>query len=136
MAAFTWPVRVYYEDTDSGGMVYHANHLRYFERARTELLRSLGFEQDVLRDEFGIVFVVHSLEIRYLKPVGFNSQLQIMTRITGHRRASLVFDQRILSDDMQQTYCLATVRVACVDAHSQAPRAIPEAMNAEMFHAR
>lgn len=136
MTSFTWPVRVYYEDTDSGGMVYHANHLRFFERARTEWLRSLGFQQDVMRAELGVVFVVHSLDIRYRKPIAFNSLLQIMTRVTDHRRASLTFDQRILSENMKQTHCQATVRVACVDTSTQAPRAIPDALNAELIHAR
>lgn len=135
MKAFTWPVRVYYEDTDSGGMVYHANHLRYFERARTEWLRSHGLEQDVLRDVFGIVFVVHSLEIRYLKPMRFNSLLQDMTQVSSFRRASMIFDQRILSEAMNQTHCKATVKVACIDTHTQAPRALPNALNAEIVHA-
>jgi len=128
VTAFIWPVRVYYEDTDSGGVVYHANHLRFFERARTEWLRSKGFEQDGLREQHRLLFTVHSLDIRYLKPVRFNDLLQVSTRVDTPRRASLVFDQRILTEDMQATFCRAMVRVACVDSCTHAPRPIPDAL--------
>ncbi|MBN8772080.1 MAG: YbgC/FadM family acyl-CoA thioesterase, partial [Thiobacillus sp.] len=73
--AFVWPVRVYWEDTDAGGVVYYANYLKFMERARSEWLRAFGFEQDVLRDEPGIVFVVRRVEIDYLSPARFNEQL-------------------------------------------------------------
>jgi len=135
VAAFTWPVRVYFEDTDSGGMVYHANHLRYFERARTEWLRSMGFEQDVLREKLGVLFVVHSMNLRYIKPIRFNSLVHVITRLDEHRRASLLLEQAIVSEDNNQTYCLATARIACVDANDHSPRALPDALNAEMLHA-
>ncbi|MCC5811090.1 MAG: tol-pal system-associated acyl-CoA thioesterase [Ectothiorhodospiraceae bacterium] len=136
MTAFVWPVRVYYEDTDSGGMVYHANHLRFFERARTEWLRTLGVEQDRMRWELGLVFVVHSLNVRYLKPAAFNSMLHVVTRVARHRAASLTFDQQIQSEDGATTYCEATVTVACIDAERQTPRPIPKALIAEIVHAR
>ena len=72
---FLWPIRVYYEDTDSGGVVYYANYLKFMERARTEMLRSLGFEQDQLIEDLGIIFVVHSLSVQYKKPAIFNDEL-------------------------------------------------------------
>ena len=74
---FNWPVRVYYEDTDAGGVVFYANYLRFMERARSEWLRSCGFEQDQVRDEYNIVFAVRSVDIKYLKPARFNDQLNV-----------------------------------------------------------
>ena len=75
---FTWPVRVYYEDTDAGGVVYHANYLNFMERARTEWLRALGFEQTDLRDNLQILIVIHSLQITFKKPAKFNDLLQLL----------------------------------------------------------
>ena len=74
---FVWPVRVYYEDTDTGGVVYYANYLRFMERARTEWLRSLGFEQDALAREAGVIFAVRSAALEYLRPARFNDLLQV-----------------------------------------------------------
>ncbi len=134
MSTFYWPIRVYYEDTDSGGMVYHASHLRFFERARTEWLRDLGLEQDVLRQELGIAFVVHSINVLYRRPARFNALLQVATRVLRRRRASLTFDQRILGDD-NELICEATVTVACVDVATGSPKAVPDALTAECIHA-
>jgi len=72
---FHWPIRVYYEDTDSGGVVYHANYLNYMERARTEWLRNLGFEQDILLQQYGLIFAVRAIDIDYIKPAQFNNEL-------------------------------------------------------------
>lgn len=83
---FHWPVRVYYEDTDSGGVVYYANYLKFMERARTEWLRSLGFEQDVLNAQHGIIFAVRSVTVEYLRPARFNDLLSVGVRL-GERRA-------------------------------------------------
>ncbi len=95
---FSWPVRVYYEDTDSGGVVYYANYLKFMERARTELLRSLGFQQDQLQRELGIVFAVHSANIQYRKPARFNDRLNVITCITALGKASICFKQSIYLD--------------------------------------
>lgn len=132
---FQLPVRVYYEDTDSGGVVYHANHLRFFERARTEWLRSIGFEQDALLRDRRLVFAVHSMDIRYLKPIRFNAMLTVTSEIKRIGRSSLDFDQRILCDRLQTSYCLATVRVVCVNADTFGPCALPEDITAEIAHA-
>ncbi len=78
---FIWPVRVYYEDTDSGGVVYHSNYLNFMEWARTEWLRALGLEQDEIINKYGIVFVVSSLSINYLKPALFNDALQVRSSV-------------------------------------------------------
>ena len=79
LPGFQWPVRVYYEDTDSGGVVYYANYLRFMERARTEWMRELGFEQDVLIREEGVIFAVRSAKVDYLRPALFNDELNVVT---------------------------------------------------------
>jgi acyl-CoA thioester hydrolase len=110
VAEFHWQVRVYYEDTDSGGVVYYANYLRFLERARTEWMRALGFEQDELSRDEGLLFAVRSASVDYLRPARFNDLLTVSVRVVERRRASLVFD----------------IRIACLDAESLAPRPIPE----------
>jgi len=123
---FLWPLRVYYEDTDSGGVVYYANYLKFMERARTEFLRSLGFEQDKLKQEQGVIFAVHSLSAQYKKPAVFNDELQVITKITALGKASLTFEHSItrLSDDM--LLCDAEVKVACLHATEFSPEAMPQ----------
>ncbi|MGB3917898.1 MAG: tol-pal system-associated acyl-CoA thioesterase [Thiothrix litoralis] len=115
--AFVLPVRVYYEDTDAGGVVYHANYLKFMERARTEWLRTLGFEQDTLAQELNIVFVVGSLDIQYRKPARFNDTLNITASISNLGRASMVFKQSIWRDSSNNSPELlttASVKVVCV----------------------
>lgn len=114
---FTLPVRVYYEDTDAGGVVYHANYLRFMERARTEWLRQLGFEQDKLAQEAGIVFVVAGLDIQYRKPARFNDALRVTASINKIGRASIIFDQKIYrldADNPSELLTTASVKVVCV----------------------
>lgn len=120
---FSWPVRVYYEDTDLAGVVYYANYLRFMERARTEWLRSIGIEQDVARDELGVVFVVVSCEIHYHEPARFNDLLEVTVTISDVRRASLAFEQKVCRG--AAVLCTATLRAACVDAATMRPRALP-----------
>jgi len=130
---FLWPVRVYYEDTDSGGVVYYANYLRFMERARTEYLRSLGFEQDVLARDEGIIFAVRSVSAEYHKPARFNDLLEVSAEITDLGKASVNFAQRVRrAGDEAVTLCAATVRIACLDAASLRPRAIPASMLGEL----
>ena len=97
MNGFGWPVRVYYEDTDAGGVVYYANYLRFLERARTEWLRALGFEQDALARDAGVIFAVRRVEVDYLKPARFNDALTVHARIAERGRASLVFAQEVIA---------------------------------------
>ncbi len=94
---FSWSVRVYYEDTDSGGVVYYANYLKFMERARTELLRSIGFEQDKIQQELGVLFAVSSASIQYKKPARFNDELDVITSISILGKASIHFKQVIMS---------------------------------------
>lgn len=124
---FVWPVRVYYEDTDAGGVVYYANYLRFMERARTEWLRALGFEQDRLRAEQGLIFAVHHIEVRYLRPARFNDRLRVGVRIRRQGRASLVFDQAIRGE-AGEPVCAGTVKIACIDVSTFRPRPIPAAI--------
>jgi acyl-CoA thioester hydrolase len=123
---FLWPIRVYYEDTDSGGVVYYANYLKFMERARTEFLRSLGFEQDQLKQEQGIIFAVHSLSAKYKKPAVFNDELIVITTITALGRASLTFKQSIKKLSQQKPLCEAEVKVACLHAEGFSPAAMPQ----------
>jgi acyl-CoA thioester hydrolase len=130
VSEFWWPVRVYYEDTDSGGVVYHASYLRYMERARTEWLRALGVEQDVLRRDHGVIFAVYSLRLDFLRPAVFNDSLHVSAVPTEWGRASLVFEQRIRR--AEETLCQGVVKVACLDAASFRPRPIPRVISAEI----
>ncbi|ESQ17259.1 MAG: hypothetical protein N838_03995 [Thiohalocapsa sp. PB-PSB1] len=137
-ARFRWPVRVYYEDTDALGVVYYANYLKFMERARTEWLRALGFEQDRLRDELGIGFIVRHLEIEFLQPARFNDQLVILSSLIGPSRASFDFAQTILQGRDEAVCCNAEVKVACVDRlrlrPARIPRAILTAIDSEIVH--
>jgi len=125
---FLWPVRVYYEDTDSGGVVYYANYLKFMERARTEMLRSLGFEQDQLIKEQGVIFAVHSLSVKYKKPAVFNDKLLVKTKISHCAKASLDFVHTIVRASDKTELCLGDVKVACINVEKFTPRMIPEIM--------
>jgi acyl-CoA thioester hydrolase len=126
MKDFIWPVRVYYEDTDAGGLVYHANYLKFFERARTEMLRALGFEQDELIVNEGILFVLSSIQVDYLSPARFNEQLQVSAKVVEARKASLTFEQVVTRGN--DVLCKGSARVACLNAQSMRPKAIPETL--------
>lgn len=134
-AVFTWPVRVYYEDTDSGGVVYYANYLRFLERARTEWIRALGFDQAALARDSGIVFAVRHVEIDYLKPARLCDELLVEARVAAHSRTSLSFAQRVLRapDDL---LCTATVKVVCLERHRFRPTAIPDAIREKFPYAQ
>ncbi|KAF3977192.1 MAG: tol-pal system-associated acyl-CoA thioesterase [Methylococcales symbiont of Iophon sp. n. MRB-2018] len=120
---FHWPIRVYYEDTDAGGIVFYANYLKFFERARTEMLRELGFEQDQLRSEQNLIFAVRSVQIDYLKSGHFNELLNISAEITLLKKASLNFEQIASLDGT--ALCRANVRIACLQADTMIPKKIP-----------
>ena len=121
---FIWPIRVYYEDTDAGGVVFYANYLKFFERARTEMLRAMGYEQDELIVNEGIIFVVRSVQVDYLRPARFNEQIQVSAEVTLAKKASLTFEQLITRGD--DVLCTSIIRIACLDAKTMRPKAIPE----------
>jgi len=135
MKEFIWPVRVYYEDTDSGGVVYYANYLKFMERARTEWLRSLGFEQDRLIEEENVIFAVRHVEADFLSPARFNDALVATASISEQRRASLTFRQEIRRETDDQVLCRGEVKVACLDAKRLRPIALPELLIKELNHA-
>ena len=125
---FTFPVRVYYEDTDAGGVVYHAKYLNFFERCRTEWLRQLGYEQDELRATHNILFVVSSLSINYLQAALFNQQLIVTTKVTDLGASRLIMEQQVLHESATgNTEILAQGRVtlACLDSNKFKPKRIP-----------
>lgn len=130
-AEFTLPVRVYYEDTDAGGVVYYANYLRFLERARTEWLRRLGCGREELRARAGWIFVVRRVEADYLRPARLDDLLSVQVRVIEAQGASLRFAQRICAEDGSELL-RASVQVACVDAQSFKPRRLPAALRAQL----
>lgn len=131
MREFRWPVRVYYEDTDSGGVVYYANYLKFMERARTEWLRSLGFEQDRVAKDEGIIFAVTRIELRYQRPARFNDELNVTARVIERRRASLRFEQIVYRAD--QALCTGRIQIVSLDGVSFRPQPIPESLFEEII---
>lgn len=123
---FVWPVRVYYEDTDAAGVVFYANYLSFMERARTEWLRALGFEQTVLAAEHGIVFVVRSVAVDYLRPARFNDALETTVRLVNARGSVLELAQVVRRGG--DALVTARVRVACVNTRGFKPVRIPDAI--------
>lgn len=120
----TFPIRVYYEDTDAGGIVYYANFLKFFERARTEYLRSFGIEQDTwLANRIG--FVVRRTEVDNLAPARFNQQLTVFSKISRLKKASLIFEQYIL-DEQERLLCKGNTLIACVNFDEMKPISIPK----------
>jgi acyl-CoA thioester hydrolase len=121
--AFSWPIRVYYEDTDAGGIVYYANYLKFFERCRTEWLRALGIEQARLVTEHRLQFVVTSLACDYRRPARLDDALTVEARLERSGGASLLFAQRI--ERHGELLASGRVKVACVDAQTLTPAALP-----------
>ena len=125
-AIFNWQIRVYYEDTDAGGVVYHAQYLKFMERARTEWLRQMGFEHTALLHLYQCVFVVHSLQIQYKKSAKLSDWLNIACTLTKVGYSSIEFLQTISS--AEQILVNAQVKLACVDALSFKPVNTPQAV--------
>lgn len=123
-SVFTWTVRVYYEDTDAGGIVYYANYLKFFERARTEWLRSLGIHQQDLLSTEAAAFVVRSASVEYLGAARLDDQLTLRLNIEKLGRASVQFAQQAWRGDT--LLASANVKVGCVDAATLRPRSIPD----------
>lgn len=119
-----FPVRVYWEDTDAGGIVYHANYLRYMERARSDLLRQAGFGQNAERSrEGGVIFVVTRIEIDYLKSAVLDDDLTVVTRLAKPGRATMKLEQCVMRGE--ETLTRALVSAAAVDSHTHRPVRIP-----------
>ncbi len=123
---FSLAVRVYYEDTDAGGVVYYANYLKFFERGRTEALCQLGFRQNDLMVRQDTLFAVRSINVDYLLPARLNDILKVTTRINKVRKASLEFQQTVVQENEHAVLTMATARIACLRASTLKPRAIPK----------
>jgi acyl-CoA thioester hydrolase len=123
---FTWPVRVYWEDTDAGGIVFYANYLKFFERARTEWLRALGIEQGALRAATGGMFIVGETSVRFLRAARLDDELLVTARLESAGRASLIIAQSALRGG--ETLCEGTIRIGWVDAATLKPGRIPAAI--------
>jgi acyl-CoA thioester hydrolase len=121
---FQWRVRVYWEDTDAGGIVFYANYLKFFERARTEWLRSLGVAQRALKEEAGGMFVVSETSVRYLAPARLDDELLVTAQLQESGRASLIIAQAAHRGDA--LLAVGTIRIGWVDAATLRPARIPE----------
>ncbi|MBN8893928.1 MAG: tol-pal system-associated acyl-CoA thioesterase [Rhodanobacter sp.] len=121
---FSWKVRVYWEDTDAGGVVYHAGYLRFMERARSEWMRALGVDQMAYKQATGLAFMVRDMHIDFLRPALLDDELSVTVEVKERRAASILFAQTIMKADGK---CLvrASVRVACVELERMRPAAIP-----------
>lgn len=130
LETFSWPVRVYYEDTDAAGVVYYANYLKFMERARTEWLSSLGFEIAALEREHGIVFVVHRVLIDYHRAAQLSDRLDVTLTLLELGRARMVADQAVRRGD--EILTKARVTIACLDHSNWRPARIPAPLHALM----
>ena len=130
---FLWQARVYWEDTDAGGIVYYANYFRFLERARTEWLRSRGISQRALARDPGLIFTVIELQAQYRRPARIEDLLAISCQPAREGGASLRFEQNVWRDsDAGELLLQASVRVACLDAQSLKPRRLPEVIIREL----
>jgi acyl-CoA thioester hydrolase len=120
---FAWPVRVYWEDTDAGGIVFYANYLKFFERARTEWLRSLGVSQSSVKQQTGGIFVVSETSVRYLAPARLDDELLVTAQLQATGRAALIIRQQASRGDT--LLCEGTIRIGWVDAATLRPARIP-----------
>lgn len=121
---FSWPVRVYFEDTDVGGVVYYANYMRYLERARSEWLRAMGFDQSKLMQDTGLGFAVRAINAEYLRPARLDDELRVTCSIHRLGRAQIIFEQTVERGD--ETLLTATVRLACMDLARGKAAAVPQ----------
>ncbi len=125
-------VRVYYEDTDTLGMVYHANYLKYLERGRSEFVRERGYDQKDIITELGVFFSVREMNIDYIKPAVFEQKLKVHTMISAAKGARLFFKQKISCIDTGELHCTAEVLIACIDNTTKKPTRLPKSFITEI----
>jgi acyl-CoA thioester hydrolase len=125
MKVFSWPIRVYWEDTDAGGIVFYANYLKFFERARTEWLRSLGIEQSHLRQTTGGIFVVGETSVRFHRAARLDDELLVTASVQETGRASLIIAQQAFQLGSKVMLCEGTIRIGWVEAATLKPARIP-----------
>ena len=132
MTDFVWPVRVYYEDTDAGGVVFYANYLKYYERARTEWLRAKGFSQHELLEADRLAFVVRQVEVNYLRPARLDDECNVEVVVKKIGKARIELEQRIVLLNNLTLLNSARVVLACVDAENFKPCSIPTKIRQEI----
>lgn len=150
-SVFVWPVRVYYEDTDHGGVVYYANYLKFMERCRTELLRNCGLEQDDLINNHDLIFAVRHLEADYIQPARFNNLLLVTAQVQQQSRVKIAFKQQVYATKNKQScmngyfedihhvtdnnllLCEANVTIAALSATKMRPQRMPETIFKELM---
>ena len=125
-------IRIYYEDTDAGGVVYYAHYLQYIERRRSEMLRIPGFEQDQINKDFGVLFVVRKVTANYLKPAKFDDLIEVQTEIKSVGKASLIFSQKIVNIRQNTVLFDAEVKVVSVFTQNLKPCGIPQAISEKL----
>lgn len=130
MNEFSWPVRVYYEDTDAAGVVYHSNYLKFMERARTEWLRAIGFSQQRMREDNDGVIVISNLEMQFSRPARLDDELDVKCKLLEIGGASFIVDQRIMKE--QESLCEAKVKGVFLDARTFRPRRFPAELKSEL----
>ena len=118
-----WPIRIYYEDTDSGGVVYHSNYLKFMERARTEWLRDFEIDQKTLKDNLNLMFVVHEIDIKFARPAVFNDEIEVQTKLEKLGSVKIELEQRIFRSS--ELLIKSRVVVASVNSMSMKPMRIP-----------
>ena len=128
---FIWKIRVYYEDTDAGGVVFYANYLRFMERARTEWLRDIGFDHKNLIEKYKLIFAVKNLKIYYMKPGYLDDLLTITSKLLNNRGASLVFQQEIINEK-DELLTQAEVKIACLNSNTLKASPMPEKLLMEL----
>ena len=131
-ADFSCRIRIYWEDTDAGGVVFYANYLKFFERARTEWMRALGFSQEAMRVQAGAMFVVSDTAVHYLRPARLDDVLEISVALAEAGRASLDLQQVARRDGVE--LARGRIRIGCVDASSLRPRRIPADILSALSH--
>ncbi|HYM35226.1 MAG TPA: tol-pal system-associated acyl-CoA thioesterase [Steroidobacteraceae bacterium] len=131
---FSWPIRVYWEDTDAGGIVYYANYLKFMERARTEWLRALGYEQRPMQEELGLIFVILDTQVEFKKPARYGDALIVTAHLKERSRATLSFSQEVMRDE--EVLVTSALRAACLDAKSYKPRGLPKLLLEKMASGR
>ena len=128
---FTWQIRVYYEDTDAGEVIFYANYLKFMERARTEWLRKIGFDHKILKEKYELLFAVKNLTIDYIKPGHLDDLLTVTSELLDSRKASLTFGQNIKNEN-NELLSEAKVKIACINSKTLKASPMPDKLILEL----
>ena len=128
---FIWQIRVYYEDTDAGEVIFYANYLKFMERARTEWLRKIGFDHKILKEKYGLLFAVKNLTIDYIKPGHLDDLLTVTSELLDSRKASLTFGQNIKNEN-SELLSEAKVKIACINSKTLKASSMPDKLILEL----